>query len=136
MIINVYNFSFAALISSIIRFLAGFEGIVGGYIQMLLLATNVAKTQRLATGTTLLAVLFPISIGAVIEYYKSNDIDIPLSLIITFFYIIAALYGTKSNEHFKEHIPLYALAITMGITSVYFGIKGYHSLMKVKKINK
>ncbi len=84
----------------------------------------------------MLVVLFPISIGAVLEYYKSNDIDIPVALIITFFYIIAALYGAKSNEHFKENIPLFALVITMGITSIYVGIKGYLSLMKVKKINK
>ena len=100
---------------------------------MLLLATNVAKTQRIAAGTTLLAVLFPISIGAVLEYYKSKDIDIPVALIITFFYIIFATFGAKANEHFKEHIPLFSIAITMGITSIYFAVKGYQALNNVKK---
>ena len=67
------------------------------------------------------------------EYYKSNDIDIPVALIITFFYILFATFGAKANEHFKEHIPLFTLAVTMGITSIYFGVKGYHLLMKIKK---
>lgn len=131
---NIYNYTIATLIGSVVGFLAGFEGIAGGfYIQMLLLAFNVAKNQRIAAGTTLLAVLFPISIGAVFEYYKSGDIDIPVALIITLFYIIFATFGAKFNENFKEHIPLFTLAITMGLTSIYFAYKGYISFLKVKK---
>jgi len=131
---KIFTFLIAAIIGSIVGFLGGFQGIAGGfYISMLLLATDIAKTQRTAAGTTLLAVLFPISIGAVWEYYKSGDINIPVALIITFFYIIFATFGAKANEQFAEHVPLFTLAITMGLTSIYFGYKGLKAYKKLKK---
>ena len=79
------------------------QGIAGGfYISMLLIFSGIAGSQKKAAGTTLLAVLFPISAGAVYEYWKSDSIDIPVALVITFFYIIFSWIGAKVNPHFSE----------------------------------
>jgi len=122
------------LIGSLVGFLGGFQGIAGGfYISMLLLFFGIAKNQRHAAGTTLLAVLFPISIGAVYDYWKSGDIDIPVALIITLFYIIFATLGAKINKQVDEYIPLLSLSFLLIFTSIYFGIRGYNSYKKVKK---
>ena len=69
---NIFKYTLAALIGSLVGFIGGFQGIAGGfYISALLIMLGIADTQRKAAGTTLLAILFPISLGAVFEYRKS-----------------------------------------------------------------
>lgn len=131
---TIIKYVIAVIIGTIVGFLGGFQGIAGGfYISMLLLITGVAPNQRKAAGTTLLAILFPLSIGAVYEYWKSGDIDIPIALIITLFYMIFAFVGAKVNEKVPEYIPLLSLSILMGVTALYFAYKGLNSLNKLKK---
>ena len=131
---TIAKYGIAVIIGSIVGFLGGFQGIAGGfYISMLLLATGVAPNQKKAAGTTLLAILFPLSIGAVYEYWKSGDIDIPIALIITVFYMILAYVGAKVNKTVPEYIPLLSLSGLMGITAIYFGYNGFVSLKKLKK---
>jgi len=122
------------IIGMVIGFLGGFQGIAGGfYISLLLMATGISPNQRKAAGTTLLAILFPLSIGAVYEYWKSGDIDIPVAIIITLTYMIFAFFGAKVNEKVDEYIPLLSLSFLMFLTSIYFGYKGFKSLKKLKK---
>ncbi len=131
---SLIKYVMAIMIGSGVGFLGGFQGIAGGfYISMMLLFTGIAPDQRLAAGTTLLAVLFPISIGAVYQYWKSGDIDIPVALIITLFYIIFATLGAKVNQKFDEYIPLASLSILLFFTSGYFGYKAIKSFKKLKK---
>ena len=50
----VTKYIIAALIGSSVGFIGGLQGIAGGfYISMLLLATGLVETQRMAAGTTL-----------------------------------------------------------------------------------
>ena len=131
---TIVKYGIAVIIGTIVGFLGGFQGIAGGfYISMLLLITGVAPNQRKAAGTTLLAILFPLSIGAVYEYWKSGDIEIPVALIITLFYMIFAFIDAKVNEKVPEYIPLLSLFLLMGLTAIYFGYKGFISLNKLKK---
>lgn len=95
---------------------------------MLLIFSGIAGSQKKAAGTTLLAVLFPISAGAVYEYWKSDSIDIPVALVITFFYIIFSWIGAKVNPHFSESFIFLSLAVLLMLTSFYFFYK-YHSLL-------
>jgi uncharacterized membrane protein YfcA len=128
---NIFKYTLAALIGSLVGFIGGFQGIAGGfYISALLIMLGIADTQRKAAGTTLLAILFPISLGAVFEYWKSDDIDVAVALIITFFYIIFATFGAKVNKQFEEYISFFSLAILLALTSVYFAHKGYVKLHK------
>jgi uncharacterized protein len=110
-----------ALIGICIGFLGGFQGIAGGfYISLLLLSLGIVDTQRKAAGTTLLAVVFPLSAGALMEYYKTGDIDIKLGLIITAFYIIFATLGAKFNAKVPEQLTVLSLAVSLMLTSLVF----------------
>ena len=116
----------AIAIGCVVGFIGGFQGIAGGfYISMLLLFSGIAENQKKAAGTTLLAILFPISAGAVYEYWKSDNIDIPVALIITFFYIIFAWVGAKVNPYFSERFVNLTLAVLLLLTSAYFFHKYY-----------
>jgi len=130
----MFKYILSIIIGSLIGFLGGFQGIAGGfYISLLLMITGIASTQRKAAGTTLLAILFPLSIGAVYEYWKSGDIDVPVALIITLSYMIFAFFGAKANEKFDDYVPLLSLSFLMFLTALYFGFKGFKSLKKLKK---
>jgi len=130
---DLLKYTFAVAIGSIVGFLGGFQGIAGGfYITMLLLFTGVAKTHRMAAGTTLLAVLFPISLGAVYEYWESGDVDTYTALIITLFYTIFAWVGAKVNLQVDEKYSVLSLAVLLLLTSGYF-FREYSGLVSKKK---
>ena len=130
---DLVKYSFAVAIGSIVGLLGGFQGIAGGfYITMLLLFTGVAKTHRMAAGTTLLAVLFPISLGAVYEYWESGDVDTYTALIITLFYTIFAWVGAKVNLQIDEKYSVLSLAVLLFLTSGYF-FREYFGLIRKKK---
>ena len=128
----VVKYVTAIIIGCIVGFIGGFQGIAGGfYISMLLLFTGIAKTQRMAAGTTLLAVVLPLSIGAVYEYWKTGDVDLYAGLVITFFYMIFSWVGAKANLLVDEQYPLLSLSVLLMLTSFYF-FHRYLDLIKKK----
>ena len=123
---SIVKYIISALIGCVVGFFGGFHGIAGGfYILTLLLATGLVDTSRKAAGTTLLAILFPISAGAVYEYYKSGDVDFTIGLIITFFYAIFSTYGAIYNESIPEKWTNLSLGVVMLLTSLYFIYRFY-----------
>lgn len=125
---NILTSIYAILIGSFVGFLGGFQGIAGGfYISALLLMTGVAKTQRESAGTTLLSILFPLSLGAFYEYYSSGDVDVKSGLLIAIFYMIFAYIGAKTNKHFTDKFVYMSLAQLLFLTSLYFVYKSYHA---------
>lgn len=128
---SIAKYIISALIGICVGFVGGFQGIAGGfYITMFLLALGLVNTHRQAIGTTLLAIVFPISIGAVYQYYKSGDVDIVLGLIIAVFYTIAATYGARFNENISEKWVILSLALSLFLTSFYFFTSFYRAHTK------
>lgn len=120
----------AAVIGIVVGFIGGFQGIAGGfYISTFLLISGLAETQRMAAGTTLLAIVFPLSIGAVYEYWKSGDVDIYSGLIIAFCYMIFAWLGAKTTNMVEEKYNVLSLAFLLLLTSGYF----FHRFSKLHK---
>ena len=116
----------AAIIGSLVGFLGGLQGIAGAfYISALLLSFGVLNTQRLAAGTTLLAILPPISLGAVYSYWKSGDIDVGIAVIIAITYSIMSYFGALYNKKISQKHVLLSLAVLMFFTSIYF----FHSYL-------
>lgn len=123
----------AIVIGAIVGFVGGFQGIAGGfYISMLLLLTGLAETQRVASGTTLLAIVFPLSAGAVYEYWKTGDVDVYTGLLVAFFYAIFAWLGAKTTHLVEEKYNVLSLAILLLMTAGYF-FHRYYKLLSKKK---
>ena len=75
--------------------LAGMFGIGGGVVIVpaLMLLTGLTQTQ--ANGTSLLALLLPVGIFAVIQYYKKGFLQIKTSLIIAFGLFAGVWFGSE-----------------------------------------
>lgn len=116
----------SAIIGSVVGTFSGWIGISGGiYIQLALLITGLAKTQSKAAGTTLFAMVFPISALAVYEYYQRGDVDIKNGLIICVFYTILAGVGAKLSGLFPQKTTLYIAGILNIIAAAILFRQGY-----------
>ena len=123
-----HKFMVGAIIGSVVGLLSGWEGISGStFIQAGLLLSGVASTQSKAAGTTLLAMVFPISAFAVWEYYKRGDVDIWLAVVITVFYMILAWFGAKLNVIVPPSITYFATGVTLMLATAIFFYKAYSS---------
>ena len=130
---TIIKYLITIMIGCIVGFIGGFQGIAGGfYISTLLLLTGIAPTQKMAAGTTLLSIVFPLSIGAVYEYWKSGDVDVGVGLIIAFFYMIFAYIGADVRLHFSDQFVILSLALLLMLTSFYYFYK-YHQLISKLK---
>ena len=130
----MYKYLFASIIGVVTGFIAGFQGIAGSfYILTALLLTGIAKNQREAAGTTLLTIVFPLSIGAVYEYYSTGDVNVPIALTIMIFYILSAYFGAEFNYLIEEKYILYSISFMMIIASFYYLYKGKNTKLTNKK---
>lgn len=116
----------SAIIGSVVGTLSGWIGISGSvYIELALLVSGLAKSQSKAAGTTLFAMMFPISSLAVYEYYKKGDVDMKNGLIICLFYTILAGAGAKLSGVFSQKHTLYIAGIINLLASGIFFYQGY-----------
>lgn len=76
-------------------FLSGLIGIGGGIIIIPALVMILGYSQKMAQGTTLALMLPPITIFAVINYYKQGFIDIKISLIVIIGFVIGSFFSSK-----------------------------------------
>ena len=74
---------------------SGLLGIGGAIIIIPVLVYVFGFGQKLAQGTTLFLMVFPIGIMALIEYYKAGLVNIKAGLIIAAFFVVGSLIGAK-----------------------------------------
>ena len=121
------KFIIAGLIGAVTGFLAGLQGIAGSfYILTLLLLTGLSDDQRHAAGTTLLTIVFPLSLGAVWTYYKKGDVDIPIALTIIAVYFIFSTLGAKANFLIPQKYTLLSIALMLVLSAGYYVNKYLH----------
>jgi uncharacterized protein len=74
---------------------SGFIGVGGGIIIVPALVYALGLTQHEAQGTSLLLMLPPIGILAVMNYYKADQVNVGYGLIIAATFIIGGYLGSK-----------------------------------------
>jgi len=108
------------------------SGIVGGSLGTSgsnviipgLLLSGVATSYKMAAGTTLLAILPPLSLGAVYHYWKSGNIQIDSAVIIVISYAIAATIAANYVvKYVSEKYLLLGFSFYLLITCVFFFYK-------------
>jgi uncharacterized membrane protein YfcA len=74
---------------------AGLFGIGGGVIIVPILMSLFSFEQREAVGTSLAALLLPVSLGAVIQYYNDNLLNLSVAALIAIGLVVGAFAGAK-----------------------------------------
>ena len=85
-----------------------------------LLLFGVIKDFKVVVGTVLCALLPPISIGAATQYYKKNNVDISIAIVLAITYFISATYAAKLNTKFSPRVLMNATAGLLAVSTLYF----------------
>lgn len=125
---------YTIIIGSVSGILGGALGFGGSFIMLpglLLLGVTDFKTS---VGTVLLSLLPPISLLAVIEYYKKKQVDTPVGIILFVSYFLFAFLGAKINAQFSSKILKLATSIIFFIIGGYYFFSYYQDPpIKIKK---
>ncbi len=109
---------------------SGFIGVGGGIIIVPALVFALGLTQHEAQGTSLLLMLPPIGILAVMNYYKAGEINLTYGAVIAVTFVIGGYIGSKIALKLS---PAWVKLI-FGILMVYVAAKmvygGYQDIKK------
>ncbi|AGY59974.1 sulfite exporter TauE/SafE family protein [Gloeobacter kilaueensis] len=75
--------------------LAGMFGIGGGAIMVPAMMFIVGFGTKMATGTSLAALLLPFGLFGVLEYYKNGQVNIPAALLLVVGLTVGSFFGAR-----------------------------------------
>jgi len=99
-------------------FLSGILGIGGGVVMVPLLLI-VGFTQHQAQGTSLAAMLPPVTLLAVLQYSKEGHVDWKMAMVISATFIIGGLFGSKLAVAVNEQL----LKRIFGVLMLFIALK-------------
>ena len=118
------------VLTTIIGVIAGlFGGALGqsGAETMLpgLLILGIVPNFKTAAGTVLLAIVPPISILAVIQYYKKGQVKVMISIILFICYFFAAFVGAYCTQNVSNSTLEFVSGMYFMIISIFFFWNSY-----------
>jgi len=120
------NILYSIIIGTLSGILGGAFGLGGSFIMLPgLILLNVTKDFNTAVGTILFSLLPPVSLLAVIEYYKRGQVDITIGTILFVTYFLAAYIGAQINKMYDQKILEYACATVFLLITIYFYYHAY-----------
>lgn len=120
------NIIYSILIGTLSGILGGAFGLGGSFIMLPgLILLNVTKDFNTAVGTILFSLLPPVSLLAVIEYYKRGQVDITIGTILFITYFLAAYIGAQINKMYDQKTLEYACATVFLMITIYFYYHAY-----------
>jgi uncharacterized membrane protein YfcA len=121
------NIIYSILIGTLSGILGGAFGLGGSFVMLPgLILLNVVKDFNTAVGTILFSLLPPVSLLAVIEYYKRGQIDMKVGTILFITYFLAAYVGAKINKMYEQKTLEYACATVFLLITIYFYYHAYN----------
>lgn len=99
--------------------LSGFVGIGGGVVIVPALIYFFGMTQMQAQGTSLFLMLPPIGILAVMNYYKTGNVNIWYGIIIACAFVIGGYFGSKISLRISPNM----VKIIFGTFMLYVAFK-------------
>jgi uncharacterized membrane protein YfcA len=108
--------------------ISGFIGVGGGIVIVPALVYFMGLTQHQAQGTSLLLMLPPIGILAVMNYHKAGNINWWYGGIIALAFIIGGYFGSKISLKLHPGIVKLVFGIIMIYISIKMILSGYNSI--------
>ena len=121
------------LIGLVAGTMSGFIGIGGGVIMVPALVYIMGLSQFEAQGTSLILMLPPIGILAVMNYYKAGDVNVTFGIIIAVAFIIGGYFGSKLALNMNENVVKILFGLLMLFIAFRMIYGGYIDLTTKKK---
>lgn len=115
------------LIGLIAGALSGFVGIGGGVVMVPALIYVMGMSQHAAQGTSLLLMLPPIGILAVMNYWRAGEINWQYGIIIAVAFVVGGYFGSKLALRLSPAVVKIIFGILMlyiSVRMIYSGYKG------------
>ena len=112
------SFLVLASIGAVAGLLSGLFGIGGGVVIMPALIYLAGFDQHRATGTSLAILLPPIGLGAAIEYYRHDAVDVRAAAIVA----VAVFLTAWLSSLVANRIPSTYLRFAFGIFVIVIGL--------------
>lgn len=118
---NLLRFLLTVVVGASSGIMGGALGVNGSFIMLpAVLFLHIIQDYKMAVGTILLSVLPPLSLLAVIDYYKRKKVDVAVGLLLSISYFIAAKYGAKLNKDYSSKTLKYCTTAIFFICGLYF----------------
>lgn len=108
--------------------LSGFVGVGGGVIIVPALIYVLGMGQLDAQGTSLFVLLLPVGILAVMNYWKSGNINWQFGIIIALTFVVGGYLGSKLALKISPALVRFIFGIIMAYVSFRMIISGYNGL--------
>ena len=108
--------------------MSGFVGIGGGVVMVPALVYILGLSQHEAQGTSLILMLPPIGILAVMNYYKAGELNISYGIVIAIAFVIGGYFGSKLALKMSPSVVKLIFGVLMLYVSfkmIYSGYKSY-----------
>lgn len=128
---NIQDIILLILIGLVAGMLSGFIGIGGGVIMVPALVYVMGLSQHMAQGTSLILMLPPIGILAVMNYYKAGQVNLTYGIIIAIAFVLGGYFGSK----FALKLPESKIKFVFGLIMLYIAGKMIFSSFKSTEKN-
>ena len=117
------------LIGLIAGFLSGFVGVGGGIVIVPALVYFLGFSQHTAQGTSLFILLLPVGFLAVMNYYKTANINWKFGLIIAVCFVFGGYIGSKLAIKISPSLVRIIFGLVMAYISILMIFSGYNSFI-------
>ncbi len=97
---------------------SGLIGVGGGVIAVPLLVYGFGMQQKMAQGTSLMMLLGPTGIFAIMEYYKAGQINIKVGLLMAVGVLIGAYFGGMWAQTLSNIVLRRTFAVILAAVAV------------------
>lgn len=108
--------------------LSGFVGVGGGVIIVPALVFFMGLSQHAAQGTSLFVLSLPVVVLAVMNYWKSGQVNWQYGLIIATTFVIGGFVGSKLSLKLSSGMVKLIFGIIMAYISFKLVVSGFNSV--------
>lgn len=110
--------------------LSGFVGIGGGIVLVPALVYFLSLDQHEAQGTSLFVLVFPVVFLALMNYWKTGNVNWKFGVIMACAFVVGGFFGSKFALKLSPSVVKLIFGLIMAYVSVRMIISGYNSLPK------
>lgn len=106
---------FLILFGVLVGVFSGVMGLGGGSVMIPVMVLVLAMTQQEAHGTSLAVMIPPVTLPAVIEYYRRGNVNLPVAMWMA----LGVLAGSFFGAYIANSLPKETLKLVFGFVLIY-----------------